>query len=34
MPRQRLEVGRRRLLIAAAGSIGLSALPLRAAEEA
>jgi acetoin utilization protein AcuC len=33
MPRQRLEVGRRRLLIAAAGSIGLSALPLRAAEE-
>ena len=33
MPHQRLAASRRRLLIAAAGSIGLSALPLRAAEE-
>ena len=33
MPQDRLETNRRRLLIAAAGSLGLSALPLRAAEE-
>ena len=33
MPQDKLGVNRRRLLIAAAGGLGLSALPLRAAEE-
>jgi len=33
MPQDSVQLDRRRLLIAAAGSIGLSALPLRAAEE-